>query len=139
MLLDFPQRIDLLADKVGGKNELARRAGLGSSAVSQYSHGTTPGADALAKLVAATGCSPGWLLTGEGEPFPPADPNTAAGREAAEQMAASALDALEASAEALRAAIPFVSNAAQLVGLEARLAALLAAVQTRRSQLPPAS
>lgn len=57
--------------------------------------------DVLLRIVEKTGCSPAWLLTGEGQPFPQPDPQ----KEAARAGVAQAVEELVAAAHRLRAAI----------------------------------
>lgn len=72
----LPGRLEQLAVQLGGQNALGRRAGVSSASMSNYIRGASvPGGDVLAGLVAATGCSSDWLLTGRGPMFATASPN----------------------------------------------------------------
>lgn len=81
--------------------------------------------DALLAIIEATGCDPGWLLTGEGEPYPTATgtPATAAAIEAA---LASIIRLAHHAAEAVTALEPYVGEQAlqsQIPAAEIRTAA----------------
>lgn len=115
----------MLAQRIGNK-ELERIAELGKNSLARYISGeTTPKADVVARMATATGCDPGWLLTGEGEPYPTATgtPATAAAIEAA---LASIIRLAHHAAEAVTALEPYVGEQAlqsQIPAAEIRTAA----------------
>jgi transcriptional regulator with XRE-family HTH domain len=52
-----------------GRSEFARSIGVATSTLKQITEGSVPGADKIPAIVAATGVSYRWLLTGEGPKF----------------------------------------------------------------------
>ncbi|MGE0434734.1 MAG: helix-turn-helix transcriptional regulator, partial [Planctomycetota bacterium] len=69
--------IDAVADRVGGKKELARLLGVAENTLHNWYNGTnTPKGEILNQLVVRFGVDPRFLLTGEGEPVPRAAPIT---------------------------------------------------------------
>ncbi len=77
------ERVQALADCVGGKGLLATAIGVSAQMVSRYlsDNPPMPGLDVLERMHNATGCDPAWLLTGKGEPFPTVQPESAEGRQ----------------------------------------------------------
>jgi phage repressor protein C with HTH and peptisase S24 domain len=71
--LNICHRLREIREKVfpgrGGSARLARAAGMTTGIVSSYERNVIPGADKLAVLARALGCSADWLLRGEGEMF----------------------------------------------------------------------
>ena len=117
-------------------SKLSAELGIGKNSISRYISGETlPSVDVAAAIAAATGCDPGWLLTGAGTPFPAQSADSQAGRVAAEQMAAATIDALDAIADAVEAAAPFIGRADLLEGLESRIARLLQVLTDRRGKV----
>lgn len=103
------QVIAVLVDKYGGKKQLAKVLGKSDGSVHSWLQGTEPKVGVYADIIAATGCDPGWLLTGRGEPFPTvADtPKTAA---AMEDAFVSLIRQAGHSADAVVAIEPFVGR-----------------------------
>jgi len=71
--LELIQRISTLRMACFGKRgkaAFARAIGVAAPTYDKYENGSIPNALVLAKMISATGCSPRWLLYGEGDPFP---------------------------------------------------------------------
>jgi transcriptional regulator with XRE-family HTH domain len=74
---EIANRILVLVGHYGTQKAFLEACGIGNhSYVSDLKRGKNqdPGAEILAKIVRGTGCSGTWLLTGEGEKFPPERP-----------------------------------------------------------------
>lgn len=93
------ERIDWLRDTCG-KEFLGEKR---RTQLYDYASGRrAPGVEILQAIVAATGCNGHWLLTGEGDPFPPPDPRADEAREF--------LDVLSDGARALNATAAVITD-----------------------------
>lgn len=104
---DIAQRLIWLADRGWQKID-----GVPDSTMRSYRRGESrPGFEYTQAIIAATGCDPGWLLTGRGEPFPTVTdtPKTAA---AMEDAFVSLIRQAGHSADAVVAIEPFVGREA---------------------------
>lgn len=108
-VVNFSQRLELLADRFDRK-KLVEYLGVGESSYDNYLKGRRePPASALARCAVLTGCDPRWLLTGEGEPFPGASPETPAGRDQVNAALQHLLELLRALASATDALLPLLN------------------------------
>lgn len=108
--IGLSQRIGVLTD--GNQSALARKIGARSATISEWVSGKYPPSyESLLALVAATGCDPGWLLTGRGEPFPAQAPETQAGRARVAAMLDAVRGSMEKLSEAIRLMLPLLTPA----------------------------
>lgn len=108
--------------------------GWSKNTLANYRKGANvPGSEALAQIVNATGCDPGWLLTGRGDAFPGRAVDTDDDRAALEASLGWLLASLTAAGHAARHLLPYLSQSQS-----ARLAATIADLpQALTTATPP--
>lgn len=100
--------------------------------VSEWKNGyRVPSADALMQIARATGCSPAWLLTGEGQPFPPKRPESAEGQAALAAIAGRAVSMAVDGMRQLQAALPLLDAMPDLAAFDQAREDLDAALRDR--------
>lgn len=125
----FVRRVNQVCEMVGGRKELASRAGLSPSVIDKYAQGKSdPSRQRVVAIAHAAGVSVQWLASGEGPMNPPTEATT-------EQAAPSeppidkwlfsrVIDGLRTAYKVAGAQLPVVTEVDEAFKLHNRIAAL---------------
>lgn len=125
------QRLKLLVDTSSKKN-VHEAAGVSEKTLGRWLDGKGEPSFTEGKAIArATGCSPAWLLTGEGQPFPPQRPESAEGQAALAAIAGRAVSMAVDGMRQLQAALPLLDAMPDLAAFDQAREDLDAALRDR--------
>ncbi len=114
---DFPKRLlHLIEQTCGsrGKRPFAERTGIKEGTLHDYLNGkSVPNIESAAKIARVSGCDLRWLITGEGDAFPPVSPTSADGHDRLRKLQTSMVAIIEQLALAVDAIAPLLPPDAQ--------------------------